>query len=50
MKTKYPNWKLLDLAIGGQYNSLPPQTIYIHKYQDEYGNVFDIGGIKLVQH
>lgn len=48
MKKKYPKWTLTNLASGGQYDSLPPQTFYRYEYQDEYGNIFDIGGIKLV--
>lgn len=49
MKKRYPKWKLLHLASGGQYDSMPPQTFYRYEYQDEYNNIFDIGGIKLVR-
>lgn len=48
MKKKYPNWTLTNLANGGQYDTMPPQTFYKYEYKDEHGNYFNLGGITLI--
>ena len=36
MKKRYPNFTLSNLDIGGQIDSLPPQTFYRYEFTDEY--------------
>lgn len=46
MKKKYPKWTLSYLSRAGQYDTLPPHTFYKYEYKDEYGDHFNLGGIK----
>lgn len=36
MKKRYPNFTLTNLDIGGQIDTLPPQTFYRYEFTDEY--------------
>lgn len=36
MKKRYPNWILMDLEKSGQTNTMPPQSSYYYKFNDEF--------------
>ena len=40
MKKRYPKFTLTNLDIGGQIDSLPPQTFYRYEFTDEYDCTF----------
>ena len=40
MKNRYPKFTLTNLNIGGQIDSVPPQTFYRYEFTDEYDCTF----------
>jgi hypothetical protein len=40
MKKRYPNFTLTNLNVGGQIDTLPPETFYRYEFTDEYDCTF----------
>ena len=45
-KKLYPGWILERLGLGGQYDTLPPQTFYRYTYKTPQGHYMSFGGVE----
>jgi hypothetical protein len=47
IKKCYPKWILTNLSRKGKTEIIPPKTFYIYEFTDDFGTLFDVGGIIL---